>query len=92
MSKQRSPRNILGVWLIALVSLPLLAVAGRTLASDIGSFRSCNSNSNGLVVRSCGKHGLNAGDLILFVFFVLAAVLAVSFWTAAVYTISRRRK
>jgi hypothetical protein len=89
---KRSARAIMGVWVAAILSLGLLAVVGRALLAEIGSFRACDPNSDVLGIHSCGKQGVNVGDFILLGFFVLAAILTISFCNAAWQTISRRAK
>jgi small-conductance mechanosensitive channel len=83
MAKQtkRSFGYVVFVWVMSLLSVGLLLLAGTAVRSDIGQFRSCNSNNSGLVIHACGKSSLNVGDLILFVLFILCAGLVVSLIT-----------
>lgn len=82
-AKKRSPLYIAGSWCASFASLGLLYLATRVLLADLAAFRSCSSNSNGLVVVSCGKRSLNMGDLLLIaLFFVSAALVASLFMTA----------
>ena len=71
------------LWVASLLSVVLLYLVGGAVDSDLGSFRSCNSNNNGLTIANCGKQGLNFGDVILLALFVLAACLTVTLFTAA---------
>jgi hypothetical protein len=81
MSKQRSTGHLVFIWFSSFVSVGLLLLAGNAVRSDVGQFRSCNSNSSGLVIHACGKTSLNIGDLILFCLFILCAALVVSLFT-----------
>jgi hypothetical protein len=92
MSKpvNRSWKAIVGLWLASLLSVGLLLGSAIAVKSDLSQFRSCNSNTSGLMVHSCGKQSLNPGDLILLALFVLAALLTVSLFTGALRA-SRRK-
>ena len=90
--RQHTPRAIVSIWLGSLLSLGLLYVAAVAMKSDLGSFRSCNSNSSGLTVSNCGKASLNLGDVVLIGLFVLSACLVVTLFTAAWRTTRRPAK
>jgi hypothetical protein len=75
--------QIVGLWLGSLLSVGLLYLVGSAVDSDLGSFRSCSTNSSGLTISNCGKQGLNFGDVILLALFALAACLVVTMFTAA---------
>jgi hypothetical protein len=78
-------------WLASFGSLGLLYVSAKVLSADIAGFRSCSDNAEGLVVVSCGKQGLNFGDLLLFLLFVACVTLTMSLFTAA-WRMSRRAR
>lgn len=82
-AKRRSPVLIGLSSLTAIVSLALVYLSGRLLAADLAAFRSCDTNSSGLQVATCGKHGLNFSDLIFLVFFGLSVALTASLCTAS---------
>jgi len=75
--------QIVTLWIVSLLSVSLLYLAGSAVDSDLGSFRSCSSNSSGLTIANCGKQGLNIGDVILLALFVLVTCLVVTLFTAA---------
>jgi hypothetical protein len=78
------------IWLGSIVSLGILAFMALAVKSDLASFRSCNANSSGLSITSCGKQGLNIGDILLLGLFILSAALVVTLLTAASRTIRGR--
>ncbi|MDL2363141.1 MAG: hypothetical protein QFB86_02020 [Patescibacteria group bacterium] len=88
-AKDRSPKVLVFSWLSTLLSVILLYITSRAVMSTIGSFRSCDANSSGLIVRDCGKHSLNFGDIVILALFVAAAALTVSAFTASL-RITRR--
>jgi hypothetical protein len=75
--------QVVALWVLSLLSVGLLYLAGNAVDADLGSFRSCNSNNSGLTISNCGKQGLNFGDVVLFILFALAACLVVTLFTAA---------
>ena len=88
-AKAPSKKMLFGSWLASFVSLALLWATAAALWSDLSSFRSCDANSGGLTLTSCGKHGLNAGDTILLGLFLLAGAMAFSMCTHA-YRMTKR--
>ena len=88
--KKRSAKFVAFSWFISFLSLGLLYAAGAAVYSILGSFRSCDTNSNGLSIASCGKHSMNFGDLVIFGLFIASAALAASLVTAA-WRISLKR-
>jgi hypothetical protein len=85
-AKNYSPAFIIGSLALCFASTLAVWYAWRAFASDIMSFRSCASNNSNLVsdVVSCGKHGVNIGDLILFGLFVATGLLCFGMWTHVV--------
>jgi hypothetical protein len=81
--RKHSPGAIVSIWIGSLLSLGLLYLAGTAVDADLGSFRSCSANNNGLSVTNCGKSGLSPGDLVLLVLLALCACLVVTLFTAA---------
>jgi biotin transporter BioY len=81
--RQRSPKFVAFIWFCALLSAGFLYLMGRITYSNFSQFRSCNANSSGLLIQNCGKQSFNLGDLLILVFFVLSAALAVSMFTAS---------
>lgn len=69
------------LWVSTILSVGLLFLVGNALTDSVAAFQSCDTNNTGLSVSSCGKQGLNVGDVVLFVLFVAAAGLAVSLAT-----------
>lgn len=90
--KTHSPAYHVIVWVSSVLSVLLLWFIANAVISDLGSLRSCNGNSSGLSVASCGKQSLNPGDLILFGLFVLSACLTVSLFTMAWRSVRREPK
>ena len=82
-ARKVSLKVLLGTWIGALLSIGLVLFAARALASDIGSFRSCNRNADVLHIVNCGKQAPNFGDLAVLAFFVLCCLLALSLCNAA---------
>jgi hypothetical protein len=93
MSKRRnkptSIKMLVVIWLATLLGGGLVYVFANALVSTLKTFRSCDSNSAGLMVSACGKQGLNVGDTILLGLFVASVALFVSLCTAAI-RMSRR--
>ena len=87
----RSPSVIIWSWVGAVVSLVLVWPAVLVAVADLSGLRSCNVNSSGLTISSCGKQSLNIGDFIILILFIGVAVLAVSAVTHAL-RMSRRVK
>lgn len=81
--KKRSLKFVILSWLASFASLGLLYAAGAAAYSIFGSFRSCDINSAGLSIASCGKQSMNIGDLAILGLFIASATLAVSLCTAA---------
>lgn len=77
-ARKVSPKVLIGMWVASLLSVGLLLVVARGVASDIGSFRSCNHNNDVLHIVNCGKQSPNFGDLALVGLFILCGLLAVS--------------
>jgi hypothetical protein len=88
--KRRSPGFIVAAWIASILSLGLVYVAAVAVRADFASFRSCSANDSGLMVTDCGKHSLNAGDLLLLVLFMACAALALSLFTASLRMVWRR--
>lgn len=89
-AKRRSPLVIMGSWLASFASLGFVYLTGRMLMGNLAGFRSCNSNSNGLRIVSCGKDGINAGDLLLFLLVALSVALVFALLTAS-WRMTRRK-
>jgi hypothetical protein len=90
VSSKRSIWLIVVSWVGDLLSVGLLVVLGRVVVADFGGFRSCNNNSSGLSISTCGKQSLNPGDWLLLLLFCLTACLVVSLFTYA-WRLSRSR-
>ncbi len=80
---KRSLKFVIFSWFMSFVSLGLLYAAGVAVYSIISSFRSCDANSSGLSISSCGKQALNFGDLVITGLFIACAALVVTLFTAA---------
>ncbi len=80
---RHSPKFIVAAWVASFLSVGLLYAISRVFWSDLASFQSCNTNSSGLSIVSCGKQSPNFGDILIFLVFVMAAALTVSLFTAA---------
>jgi len=83
-AKGPSKKMLFGSWLGSLAGLGITWAMLLAVWSDLSSFRSCNANSGGLTLSSCGKHGLNVGDVVLLGLFLLAGCLAFSLCTHAI--------
>lgn len=83
-AKAPSKKMFFGSWIGALLSLPLLWFVLKAVLSNFASFRSCNSNNNGITVVNCGKQGLNLGDVILLVLLAAAGFMAFSLWVHSI--------
>lgn len=81
-TKGPSKKMLLGSWLGALLSVALMYGAALAVFANFGSFRSCSAN-DGRVLTDCGKHGINFGDLMIILIFVLTSFMAVSLATHA---------
>ncbi len=86
---RRSPAIIGLSWITGFLSLGLPYYSAKLLLSDLAAFRPCSTNSSGLHIVSCGKHGINLGDLLFLTLFGLAAALTFSLFSAA-WHMSRR--
>lgn len=80
---KRSLKFVIFSWFVSFLSLGLLYAAGTAVYSIFGSFRSCDANSTGLTIASCGKQALNFGDLVIVGLFIACAALVVTLFTAA---------
>lgn len=80
---KHSFRHLAFLWICSLLSIGLLFFTGNALTDSIAAFQSCDVNNTGLSVSSCGKTGLNVGDVIFLGLFIASAVLAVSLFTAS---------
>lgn len=89
LTKRRSPVVVGLSWTAGFVSLGLVYLSGKLLAADLAAFRSCDANSSGLQIASCGKHGINFSDMVLITFFGLSIALVMSLFTAS-WRMSRR--
>lgn len=89
-ARRQSPFMIAMIWVGSVLSLGLLVFLALAVKTDLAGFRSCNANSSGLSITSCGKQGLNVGDVLLVALFVLSAALVVTLLTAASRTIRKR--
>ncbi len=91
-ARRQSPFMVVVIWLGSVVSLGLLVFMALAVKADFASFKSCNVNSSGLAISSCGKQSLNPGDMLLIALLVLSAVMVVTLLTAAWRTVPRRSK
>ncbi len=89
-AKRRSPLVIAGSWLASFASIGIAYVTGRVLMGNLAGFRSCDSNSDGLKIVSCGKDGLNAGDFLILLLFILSAALVFALFTMS-WRMTRRK-
>lgn len=89
-ARRRSPVFIVMVWLSSILSLGLVYLTAKVAMSQLIAFRSCNGNSNGLTVVSCGKQSLNLGDIVLIALFILAMILSFKLFLTAWRLTSRR--
>ncbi len=80
---KKSLKFVIFSWLASLVSLGILYAAGAAVYSIFSSFRSCDANSAGLSIVSCGKQSLNFGDLVIVGLFIASAALVITLFTAA---------
>lgn len=78
---QHSFKHLAFLWVCSILSIGLLYLAGNALTDSIAAFQSCDTNNTGLSISSCGKQGLNVGDVILFALFAASAALTVSLFT-----------
>lgn len=78
---QHSFKHLAFLWACTVLSVGLLYLAGNALTDSIAAFQSCDTNNTGLSISSCGKQGLNVGDVILFALFMASAALTVSLFT-----------
>lgn len=78
---QYSFKYLAFIWVCSILSVGLLYLAGNALTDSIAAFQSCDTNNTGLSISSCGKQGLNVGDVILFALFAASAALTVSLFT-----------
>jgi hypothetical protein len=79
---KRSKLTITITWIAGLLSVGLLLLSGNILVSDVGSFRSCNNDST-LHLSNCGKQSVDSSDVLIFILFVIAAVLVVVLFSEA---------
>jgi hypothetical protein len=90
-ARPRSTGFIIFTWLCGFLSVGLLYLAARAVVSNFASLRSCDVNSSGLAVSSCGKAALNVTDIMMIGLFMLIAVLVVTLFTAAIRMTRRSR-
>ena len=81
--RSHSKGFIVAAWVVSVASLGLLWAASRAVMTDLGSFRSCGTDSGILSLPSCGKHSLDMGDLIILGLFALSVCLSFSLMTIA---------
>jgi hypothetical protein len=91
-SKDHSFSLIIASWAGCLCSAVLLVLLGRVVVADFGGLRSCNTNSGGLTMTTCGKQGLNTGDILILLLFCLAACMVISLFTYARRVSHRSKK
>ena len=88
-AQQYSAGSIALAWLLGLIGLVATYFVGRFLANDLGAFRSCSHNT-GLAVVSCGKQGLDGGDVLIILIFLASIAICVGLFARA-WSMSRRR-
>lgn len=81
-TRTRSPGFIIMTWVSAVLSVGLMLLVGNGFKADIAGFRPCSVNNSGLTLSTCGRQGINIGDLVFFGLFVLSACLVVTLFTA----------
>ncbi len=89
-AERRSPAIIGLSWIASFISLLVPYATGRLLLIDLAAFRPCSTNNNGLHIVTCGKRGINAGDLLFLILFGLSVALTYSLFTAAWRMTSRK--
>jgi hypothetical protein len=72
-----------------LLGMGSVYAVGRFLGSNLVAFRSCSHNNDGLSIANCGKQGLNSGDWVLILLFLLCAALTFVLFKRA-WKLSRR--
>ena len=90
--KKRSPLVIALAWVASVVSLLLVYGAASAMVNALLGFRSCDSNSAGLRIITCGKQSVTMGDVLIGLLLLLTIALSVSLFTGAWRATKRRKK